>query len=66
MRKLEYSYSNNSNWYKIYEGDHEENENTRCLPPDEYYHGNTYLKNMLNNKLKPIQTKSPLLIFQQS
>ena len=59
VRKLEYSYSNNSNWYKIYEGDHEENENTRCLPPDEYYHGNTYLKNMLNNKLKPIQTKSP-------
>jgi ATP-dependent Zn protease/uncharacterized protein (UPF0248 family) len=59
VRKLEYSYSNNSNWYKIYEGDHEENENTRCLPPDEYYHGNTYLKNMLNNKLKPIQTKFP-------
>ena len=59
VRKLEYSYSNNSNWYKIYEGDHEENENTRCLPPDEYYHGNTYLKNMLNNKVKSIQTKIP-------
>ena len=55
-KKLEFSYSNKSNWYKIYEGDHEENENTRCILPDEYYHNNTYLKNLLKNKLQPVKT----------
>ncbi len=51
-QKLEFSYSSKNNWYKIYEGDHEKNENTKCILPDEYYHNNTYLRNLLNNKVQ--------------
>ncbi len=46
IKKLEFSYSNKNDWYKIYGGDHEENENTQYLSPDIYCHTNLYLENL--------------------
>ena len=63
-QKLEFSYLSKNNWYKIYEGDHEENENTRCISPDEYYHNNLYLNNLLDNKFK--KQNSQKTVFKSS
>jgi ATP-dependent Zn protease len=64
-KKLEFSYLTKNNWYKIYEGDHEENENTRCIQPDEYYHSNIYLNNLLKNKHKIDQPVSSVTTEKQ-
>lgn len=57
IKKLEFSYLKNNHWYKIYVGDHEENENTRCVSPDDYYHNNVSLNNLVQNKLEPPEKK---------
>ena len=48
IKKLEFSHSHPNKWYKIYGGDHEENQNTRYAFPDKYYHNNVYLPSLLN------------------
>ena len=54
-KKFEFLYSNKTDWYRIYSVDHKQDENTRYVSPDIYYHSNIYLKKL--NKYKFINTK---------
>ena len=51
-KKLEFSYSNKSHWYKIYSANNEKNENMRSLRPDAYYHTNLHLNNLNHYNFK--------------
>ena len=59
-QKLEFFYRKKTNWSRIYQGEHEKNENTQYVFSDEYYHNNKCLNNLLIKNIYPIPFKSAL------
>ncbi len=49
IKKLEFFYSNINIWSRMYTRDDEKSENTQYVFPDNYYHNNISLKNLLTN-----------------
>nr|AIT93478.1 cell division protein [Prasiolopsis sp. SAG 84.81] len=50
-KKFEFFFSSKTDWHRIYSMNYKNDENTRSVAPDIYYHSNVYLKKINEYKL---------------